>query len=172
MKTILGLDRLDEVKALFEGKRIGLITNYSGVDSGWKMNVDLFMEKGLRLAKIFTPEHGMFGEGAGKPVGDDVYPGYGIPIISLFGDHVRPGDSDLDGIDIMVYDIQDVGLRYYTYISVSYTHLTVRPGQPSVNLADQIRYAVLVVSMVPMLAVYPFVQKYFVKGVTLGAVKG
>nr|WP_300838710.1 carbohydrate ABC transporter permease [uncultured Acetatifactor sp.] len=49
---------------------------------------------------------------------------------------------------------------------------TVRPGQPSVNLADQIRYAVLVVSMVPMLAVYPFVQKYFVKGVTLGAVKG
>ncbi len=116
MKTILGLDRLDEVKALFEGKRIGLITNYSGVDSGWKMNVDLFMEKGLRLAKIFTPEHGMFGEGAGKPVGDDVYPGYGIPIISLFGDHVRPGDSDLDGIDIMVYDIQDVGLRYYTYI--------------------------------------------------------
>ena len=49
---------------------------------------------------------------------------------------------------------------------------TVRPGQPSVNLADQIRYAVLIVSMVPMMAIYPFVQKYFVKGVTLGAVKG
>ncbi|MCI9338023.1 MAG: carbohydrate ABC transporter permease [Lachnospiraceae bacterium] len=56
--------------------------------------------------------------------------------------------------------------------AVQYDLGTVRPGQPSVNLADQIRYAVLVVSMVPMLAIYPFVQKYFVKGVTLGAVKG
>lgn len=116
MKTILGLDRLDEFEDLFRGKRIGLITNYSGVNSEWKMNVDLFMEKGLRLAKIFTPEHGMFGAGAGDPVGNDVYPGYKIPIISLFGDHVRPAEGELDGIDMLVYDIQDVGLRYYTYI--------------------------------------------------------
>lgn len=56
--------------------------------------------------------------------------------------------------------------------AIQYDLGTVRPGQPSVNLADQIRYAVLVVSMVPMVAIYPFVQKYFVKGVTLGAVKG
>ena len=49
---------------------------------------------------------------------------------------------------------------------------TARPGQPSINLADQVRYAVLIVSMIPMMVIYPFVQKYFVKGVTLGAVKG
>ncbi|MBD5460816.1 MAG: DUF1343 domain-containing protein [Lachnospiraceae bacterium] len=116
MKTILGLDRLDEFESVFRGKRIGLITNYSGVNSEWKMNVDLFMEKGLQIVRLFTPEHGMFGEGAGKPVDNDVYPGYRIPIVSLFGDHVRPLDSEMDGIDIMVYDIQDVGLRYYTYI--------------------------------------------------------
>lgn len=115
-KTILGLDRLDEFESVFRGKRIGLITNYSGVDSEWKMNVDLFMEKGLRIVRLFTPEHGMFGEGAGKPVENDVYPGYGIPIVSLFGDHVRPSEDEMSGIDIMVYDIQDVGLRYYTYI--------------------------------------------------------
>ena len=116
MKTILGLDRLDEFESVFRGKRIGLITNYSGVNSEWKRNVDLFMEKGLQIVRLFTPEHGMFGEGAGKPVDNDVYPGYRIPIVSLFGDHVRPSDSEMDGIDIMVYDIQDVGLRYYTYI--------------------------------------------------------
>lgn len=56
--------------------------------------------------------------------------------------------------------------------AIQYDLGTVRPGQPSINLADQIRYAVLVVSMIPMVAIYPFVQKYFVKGVTLGAVKG
>lgn len=116
MKTILGLDRLEEFRDIFRGKRIGLITNYSGVDSAWRINVDLFLEKNLRIVKLFTPEHGMFGEGAGKPVGNDVYPGHEIPIVSLFGDHLRPCREDLQDIDLLVYDIQDVGLRYYTYI--------------------------------------------------------
>lgn len=116
MKTILGLDRLEEFRDIFRGKRIGLITNYSGVDSGWRINVGLFMERQLRIVKLFTPEHGMFGEGAGRPVDNDVYPGYKIPIISLFGDHLRPDGTELADIDMLVYDIQDVGLRYYTYI--------------------------------------------------------
>ena len=64
MKTVLGLDRLEEMESVFKGKRIGLITNYSGVDSRWEMNVDLFMKMGLQLVRLFTPEHGMFGEGA------------------------------------------------------------------------------------------------------------
>lgn len=60
MRTVLGLDRLEEFEGIFRGKRIGLITNYSGVDSLWRVNVDLFMDRGLRIGKLFTPEHGMF----------------------------------------------------------------------------------------------------------------
>ena len=93
MRTVLGLDRLEEFEGIFRGKRIGLITNYSGVDSLWRVNVDLFMDRGLRIGKLFTPEHGMFGEGAGKEVGNDVYPGYQIPIRSLYGNHLRPSTS-------------------------------------------------------------------------------
>ena len=116
MKTVLGLDRLDEFATIFTGKKIGLITNYTGVNSEWKINVDLFMERNLQIVKIFTPEHGMFGKGAARSVTNDVYPGYQIPMISLFGEKVRPDEEDLSDIDILVYDIQDVGLRYYTYI--------------------------------------------------------
>lgn len=116
MRTVLGLDRLDELEQILKGKRIGLITNYSGVNSEWKCNVDLFMEKNLQIVRIFTPEHGMFGKGAARSVTDDVYPGYQIPMISLFGKKVRPEKEELSDVDILVYDIQDVGLRYYTYI--------------------------------------------------------
>lgn len=116
MKTVLGLDRLTEYEPVLKGKRIGLITNYSGVDSQWRSNVEVFMQAGFSITHIFTPEHGMFGRGAGKPVEDDIYPGYKIPMTSLFGERQRPEPEQLQDIDILVYDIQDVGLRYYTYI--------------------------------------------------------
>lgn len=116
MQTVLGLDRIDEFESTLRGKRIGLITNYSGVDSVWRTNVDIFTERELQIVKLFTPEHGLYGTGAGRGVEDTVYPEHGIPVTSLFGDKVRPGDGDLTGIDVLVYDIQDVGLRYYTYI--------------------------------------------------------
>ena len=61
MRTVLGLDRIGEYDRLFTGKRIGLITNYSGVDSSWNLNIDLFLKKGYQLVKLFTPEHGLFG---------------------------------------------------------------------------------------------------------------
>lgn len=136
MKTVLGLDRLEEMESVFKGKRIGLITNYSGVNSRWEMNVDLFMKMGLQIVRLFTPEHGMFGEGAGKPVENDVYPGYQIPIVSLFGDHLRPDEEEMNGIDMLVYDIQDVGLRYYTYIyTMTYCmEAAARAGIPFVVL--------------------------------------
>lgn len=118
MRTILGLDQIKEYDSLFANKRIGLITNYSGVDSRWRLNVDLFMRSGYRIVRLFSPEHGLFGSGAGEAVENAVYPGWQIPVISLFGtgDKQRPSTDELDGIDLLVYDIQDVGLRYYTYI--------------------------------------------------------
>lgn len=118
MQTLSGIDQIQEYDRLFAKKRIGLITNYSGVDNKWRLNIDLFMKNGYQIKRLFTPEHGLFGSGAGEAVDNTVYPGYRIPIISLFGtgDKQRPSPDELEGIDLLVYDIQDVGLRYYTYI--------------------------------------------------------
>ena len=66
MQTVLGLDRIDEFECALRGKRIGLITNYSGVDSGWRTNVDIFTERGLQIVKLFTPEHRLYRTGAGE----------------------------------------------------------------------------------------------------------
>lgn len=118
-KTIIGLERIGEAanRALFTHRRIGLITNFSGVTSDFvKEDADVFADEGFALAKIFTPEHGLYGAGAGESVESSVHPKYGIPVISLYGDHRKPTKEDFAGLDVVAYDIQDVGLRYYTYI--------------------------------------------------------
>ena len=116
MKTFVGLDRREEWTRLLRGKRIGLITNYSGVDACWRSNVELFLGEGLHLVKLFTPEHGLFGALAGEEVSDTEHEEYHIPVISLYGDRLHPDKEDFEGIDVLVYEIMDVGLRYYTYI--------------------------------------------------------
>lgn len=117
MRTVIGLERIAEYPQLFSGKKIGLITNFTGILPDLSMDtVDVFVEKGYQVARIFTPEHGLYGAGAGEKVDDCVHPRYQIPVISLYGDHRKPTDEDVDGLELLVYDIQDVGLRYYTYI--------------------------------------------------------
>lgn len=112
----LGIDRITEFARLLKGKRIGLITNYSGVDSFLEEDLDVFVNAGYTVARLFTPEHGLYGAMDGEKVGDDVHPKHCIPIISLYGEKRIPAPDDLAGLDVLVYDIQDVGLRYYTYI--------------------------------------------------------
>lgn len=114
--VLLGIDRLREYDDLFAGRRIGLITNYSGVDSRLIDDMTVFHEAGYTVAKLFTPEHGMYGAMDGAGVGDCLHPKYKTPMISLYGQKLQPSKEDLDGLDVMVYDIQDVGMRYYTYI--------------------------------------------------------
>lgn len=117
MRTIIGLERIIEYKELFSGKRIGLITNFTGITPDLsKDTVDVFWDSGYQIEKIFTPEHGLYGASAGEKVDDSCHPRYHIPVISLYGEHRKPTDEDVEGIDLLVYDIQDVGLRYYTYI--------------------------------------------------------
>lgn len=117
MRTIIGLERIAEYNSIFRGKRIGLITNFTGIlPDLTKDTADVFWENGYQVAKIFTPEHGLYGAGAGEKVEDCTHPRYHIPVISLYGEHRKPTDEDVEGLDILVYDIQDVGLRYYTYI--------------------------------------------------------
>lgn len=112
----LGIDRIKENKTLFENKKIGLITNYSGVDSKLVEDMDVFHDAGFNVIKLYTPEHGLYGAMDGEAIDNSVHPKYKVPMISLYGEKKQPSKEDLEGIDVLVYDIQDVGLRYYTYI--------------------------------------------------------
>lgn len=117
MRTVLGVEQLEEYSSIFRGKRIGLITNFTGISADWSRDTaELFLKAGFRPVRIFTPEHGMFGAAAGEAVPDSCPPFHGIPVISLYGTRRRPSQEDLEGLDLLVYDIQDVGLRYYTYL--------------------------------------------------------
>jgi uncharacterized protein YbbC (DUF1343 family) len=107
-------------EAMFDGlkgKRVGLITNHTGVDSRMRSTIDLFLEKApeIRLAALFAPEHGLNGQAyAFEEVADAKGP-QGIPVFSLHGQTRRPTSEMLQGIDVLVYDIQDIGCRSYTY---------------------------------------------------------
>lgn len=102
-----------------EGKRVGLVTNPSGVDSHLKSTVDILYEAPeVNLVALYGPEHGVRGNAyAGDKVADSRDPKTGLPVYSLYGANRKPTPQMLEGIDIMVYDIQDVGVRSYTFIS-------------------------------------------------------
>lgn len=111
-----GIDFAKEREDLFKGKRIALITNFTGVDSSLTEDGDVFTEAGWNLVKLFTPEHGLYGAMDGAGVDDSLHPKLHIPMVSLYGEKQKPSAEDLRDVDVLVYDIQDVGLRYYTYI--------------------------------------------------------
>ena len=112
----LGIDRTEVYAPLLKGRRIGLITNYSGVNSRLDDDLTALNDAGCRVVRLFTPEHGLFGAQAGAPVAGGAHPVWGIPIVSLYGERLTPSPEELSDVDMLVYDIQDVGLRYYTYI--------------------------------------------------------
>ena len=101
------------------GKKVGLVTNPSGVDSHLNSTIDiLFSAPGVDLVALFAPEHGVRGDAyAGAKVEDASDPGTGVPVYSIYGKNREPSADMLKGIDVMVYDIQDVGARSYTFIS-------------------------------------------------------
>jgi uncharacterized protein YbbC (DUF1343 family) len=101
------------------GKRVALVTNPSGVDRNLVSTVDiLFNAPGVELVALYGPEHGVRGDVyAGGKVTDAIDPATGLPVYSLYGATRKPTPEMLKGIDVMVYDIQDVGVRSYTYIS-------------------------------------------------------
>jgi len=116
--TLTGLDRLvaDDFASL-AGRSIGLITNQTGVDGQGRRGVDLLAAAPrVRLRALFSPEHGITGQvDANVPNGRDA--ATGLPIWSLYGPARRPSPEMLNGIDTLVFDIQDVGVRYYTYLT-------------------------------------------------------
>src|SRR5438309_3043151 len=102
---------------LIQGKRIGLITNHSGRDRHGTSTIDLlFHAPGVKLTALFGPEHGLRGVAkAGEKVGTSVDSATGVPVYSLYGDVQVPTPRMLENVDVLVYDIQDVGARVYTY---------------------------------------------------------
>lgn len=128
-QVIPGAARTEIVIPLLKGKRIGVVANHASVisversrsDSSRQIlvnTVKFLSDSGLRVVKIFSPEHGFtVSAEAGEVVTDGADPVTGIPVISLYGENKKPGGRQLDDIDVMVFDIQDVGVRFYTYIS-------------------------------------------------------
>lgn len=113
-----GIDVLEAEKfAPLRGKHVGLITNHTGVDFQGKPTIDLLAHApGVQLVALFSPEHGIAGHSDEK-VATSKDASTGLPIYSLYGDHLRPTDEMLEGIDALVFDVQDAGVRFYTYTS-------------------------------------------------------
>ncbi|HBE88320.1 MAG TPA: DUF1343 domain-containing protein [Elusimicrobia bacterium] len=117
--TLSGLDVLerDGFKAL-QNRRVGLITNHTAINLQGRHAADLMHEAGVKLAAIFAPEHGFRGtEGHGAHIAHSSDAVTGAPIYSLYGKNMRPAPEQLAGLDILVFDIQDVGARFYTYLT-------------------------------------------------------
>jgi uncharacterized protein YbbC (DUF1343 family) len=116
--TILpGAFQTDLYFPLIRNKVIGVVANQTSI-LGTRHLVDTLKASGFNIKCVFAPEHGFRGDkAAGETVQSGVDSITGLPVISLYGKHLAPDSSDLNGIDVMLFDIQDVGVRFYTYIS-------------------------------------------------------
>ncbi|MDN3674671.1 DUF1343 domain-containing protein [Flavobacterium branchiarum] len=113
-----GADNYEKYLPLLKDKKVGIITNQTGILSNKTHLVDFLLEKKIAVQTIFAPEHGFRGTAdAGEHVVDAKDAKTGLPIISLYGDNKKPKAAQLAGIDVMIFDLQDVGARFYTYIS-------------------------------------------------------
>jgi len=111
-----GLDVLEAQKfAPLRGKHVGLITNHTGLDSQGRSTADVLSRAaGVQMVALFSPEHGLAGRNDEK-ISSTKDPSTGLPVYSLYGDTLRPTDEMLKGIDALVFDVQDAGVRFYTY---------------------------------------------------------
>ncbi len=113
-----GADNFDVYLPLLKNKKTGIITNQTGILTNKTHLVDFLLERNINILKIFAPEHGFRGTAdAGEYVIDGKDSKTNLPIISLYGDNKKPKPEQLAGIDILIFDLQDVGARFYTYIS-------------------------------------------------------
>ncbi len=116
-EPMLGGDRMNLYLDSLKGKRIAIVGNQTSV-IGKTHLVDTLLSLGVKIQKVFSPEHGFRGDAdAGEKVGSSIDVKTGIPLISLYGKNKKPYPEQLADVDIVIYDIQDVGVRFYTYIS-------------------------------------------------------
>ena len=112
-----GAEQTERYLPLLEGKRVGILTNHTGM-VGRTHLVDTLLALGIDIRVVFAPEHGFRGDAdAGESIGNYKDRKTGIDVLSVYGKNKRPQDSVMQKLDVLVFDIQDVGLRYYTYLS-------------------------------------------------------
>lgn len=116
-QVISGAERMHVYLPMLKGKKVAVFANQTSM-VGKTHLVDTLLKSGISIIKIFGPEHGFRGNAdAGEKVKNQVDPKTGIPIVSLYGKHNKPTEEDVKDVDVLVFDIQDVGVRFYTYIS-------------------------------------------------------
>ena len=117
-KLILGIERTEEYFPQLHGKRVGLVVNHTSVFPNGTHLADSLLSRGIRVKAIFAPEHGFRGMAdAGAHIANGKDEKTGLPVISLYGKNKKPSADQLAELDILIFDIQDVGVRYYTYAS-------------------------------------------------------
>jgi len=119
-EIITGADQTELYIGYLKGKNIGMVINQTSViGKNLTLSVDTLLKLGITVKKIFGPEHGFRGDASnGATVNNGNDPATGLPVISLYGNkHYKPTPADLKGIDIIIFDVQDVGARFYTYLS-------------------------------------------------------
>ncbi|MEE3411490.1 MAG: DUF1343 domain-containing protein [Treponema sp.] len=125
-QVIVGAARFDKYKKFLKNKRVALAANATSIipnadinaEGGAVHDLDFLLFKKINVVKVFAPEHGFRGKGeAGETIANDVDQKTGVPIYSIYGKSLRPSPELLADVDVFVYDIQDVGARFYTYIS-------------------------------------------------------
>lgn len=113
----VGAERSEEYLPLLYDKKIALVANQSSRKDTSHL-VDFLLESDIDVIKVFSPEHGFRGEAdAGEKVNSEMDAKTGLPIVSLYGKHKKPTSNDLSNVDAIVFDLQDVGVRFYTYVS-------------------------------------------------------
>lgn len=143
----VGAEQMQTYLPLIKDKRVALVVNQSAQVKGLHL-LDVLLEKQIDVKKVFSPEHGFRGkQDAGAKINDQVDDKTGLPIISLYGKSKKPRLADLADVDVIIFDIQDVGVRFYTYISTMHYVLEAaaeagkevivldRPN-PNINLID------------------------------------
>lgn len=121
-KVITGAERMDHYLPLLKGKRVALVVNHTSIVGSQQVHLlDTLLRLKINIVKAFAPEHGFRGNAdAGEHIVNGQDPHTGVDIISLYGKNKRPTADQLKDVDVVVFDIQDVGARFYTYISTMY----------------------------------------------------
>jgi uncharacterized protein YbbC (DUF1343 family) len=122
-EIVTGADQPESYLPLIKNKDVGLVVNHTSLVGNFHL-VDFLLSENIQVKSIFAPEHGFRGDAsAGKEIEDGLDSKTGIPVISLYGKTKKPGKSHLENLDVVIFDIQDVGCRFYTYIST--LHLVI-----------------------------------------------
>ncbi|MFP4478043.1 MAG: exo-beta-N-acetylmuramidase NamZ domain-containing protein [Candidatus Izemoplasmatales bacterium] len=170
----LGIDLINKHKHLFKNKRLGLITNPTGVNSDLVSTIDI-LNKETNLVALFSPEHGVRGDlQAGVKAEDYIDDITGIKVYSLYGKSKKPTKEMMDNIDLLAFDIQDVGARFYTYLyTMAYAMMACKEHQvpmivfdrPNPVNASTVEGNILNTDFRSFVGYYPIPQRY---GLTIG----